>query len=145
MIKMLKNVIPEILICFDTDGIFRCMDFYSDGDKEWFDSGHIQGPLDAPHINFQIGEKCDMYIVSESPFYPKRPDGTPVFPIQNDLPSRYLNLQECYNKYWEKYEQDPKEMWYVSDNGDYNEASKAEFTYIRHDRFMHHLKAVGLT
>ena len=136
--------IPEILICFDTDGIFRCMDHYSDGDKEWFEKGYIKGPIDAPRLRNQIGDVADLYIVSESPFYPKNPDNTPVFPVRNSEPSRYLNLTQCYNEYWTKYEQDPSQKWYISDNGDYIEATKSEFEYIRHDRFIDRLKAENL-
>ena len=134
---------PEILICFDTDGIFRCMDYYSDDDKIWFESGYIEGPIDAPRLRNQIGDIADIYIVSESPFYPKYSDGSPIFEIQNDLPARFLNLTECYNKYWEKYAQEPKFKWYVSDNGDYHEATKAEFEYIKHDRFIDRIKLEG--
>jgi hypothetical protein len=120
------------------------MDYYSDSDKSWFEEGYIQGPIDAQDIRNKIGNIADIYVVSESPFYPKNPDGSPVFEVQNDLPSRYINLQECYNKYWEKYGQEPTQKWYVSDNGDYNEATKAEFEYIRHDRFIDRLKIEGL-
>lgn len=140
---MLENI-PEILVCFDTDGVFRCMDYYTDNDKEWFGEGYIQGPIDPAYIRNHIGDIADMYVVSESPFYPKQPNGEPIFPVQNDLPSRYINLMECYNEYWKKFEQEPKQKWYVSDNGDYNEATKAEFEYIRHDRFIDRLKAEGM-
>lgn len=139
----LENI-PEILICFDTDGIFRCMDYYSHSDKEWFEKGYIQGPIDAADIRNKIGNVADMYIVSESPFFPKNPDGTPIFPVFNEEPSRYLNLSACYNEYWEKFEQEPTQKWYISDNGDYHEATKAEFEYIRHDRFIDRLKAESM-
>jgi hypothetical protein len=140
---MLENI-PETLVCFDTDGIFRCMDYYTDDEKSWFESGYIKGPIDAPRLRNQIGDVADIYVVSESPFYPKNPDKSPIFPVQNNLPSRYLNLTECYNQYWNKFGQDPKQKWYVSDNGDYNEATKAEFEYIRHDRFIDRLRAEGM-
>lgn len=141
---MMQESIPEILICFDTDGIFRCMDHYTSSDKEWFEKGYIQGPIDAQDIRNKIGDVADMYVVSESPFYPKNPDLSPVFPVLNHQPSRYLNLTACYNNYWDKYGQDPTQKWYISDNGDYNEATKAEFEYIRHDRFIDRLHAEGL-
>jgi hypothetical protein len=140
----MQENIPEILVCFDTDGIFRCMDYYTDDEKTWFESGQVAGPLDPSDIRNHIGDVADMYIVSESPFYPKHPDKSSIFPIQNDLPSRYINLIECYNKYWTKFGQDPKQKWYVSDNNDYVEATKAEFEYIRHDRFIDRLKAEGM-
>lgn len=128
-------MIPEVLICFDTDGIFKCMNYYSEYDKTWFDDGYIAGPIDPMIVRNEMGF-ADKYVVSESPFYPKEPDGTPMFEVVNSEPSRYLNLLACYNKYWEKYEQEPKAKLYVSDNGDYSEATKAEFTYIRHDLFI---------
>lgn len=135
---------PNILICFDTDGIFKQMDYYSEDDKQWFEDGYIAGPIDPQIVHAKILPICEIYVVSESPFYPKMPDGTPMFPVQNDQPSRYLNLTECYNLYWEKYGQDPKTKLYVSDNGDYNEAQKAEFTYIKHDLFVRTMKQLGL-
>ena len=139
-----EESIPRILICFDTDGIFRCMDYYSDNDKTWFTEAYIQGPIDAPYLRNQIGNIADMYIVSESPFYPKNPDGSPIFPVINLQPSRYLNITECYNHYWDKYDQDPQQKWYISNNGDYIEATKSEFEYIRHDRFIARLHAEGM-
>jgi len=136
--------IPEIVLCFDTDGIFQCLDYYTDDDKNWFDSAYIAGPIDPTIIRNKIVPLCDVYVVSESPFYPKNPDGTPMFQMQNELPGRYLNITECYNRYWEKYEQEPKAKLYVSDNGDYGEAMKAEFTYIKHDLFIRTMKSLKM-
>lgn len=127
---------PMILICFDTDGIFKCQDYYSEVDKVWFEDAYIGGPIDPLIVKNEITKFADVYVVSESPFYPKEEDGTSMFEIQNDQPSRYLNLQAAYNKYWDKYEQEPNAKLYVSANGDYLEATKAEFTYIRHDLFL---------
>ena len=135
---------PAHLICFDTDGIFKPLDYYSDDDKKWFDDGYIAGPIDPQIVKNKILPIAEIFVVSESPFYPKHPDGSPMFHVQNDLPGRYLNLTECYNLYWEKYGQDPKTKLYVSDNGDYAEAQKAEFTYIRHDLFERTMKSLGL-
>jgi hypothetical protein len=127
---------PEILMCFDTDGIFQCLNYYSTEDKTWFVDGYIAGPIDPMKVRNEVKPIADVYVVSESPFYPKEPDGTPMFEVINSEPGRYLNLLACYNKYWDKYGQEPKVKLYVSDNGDYNEAAKAEFTYIRHDLFL---------
>lgn len=127
---------PEILLAFDTDGIFQCMNYYSHDDKVWFEDGYIAGPIDPMKVRNEIKPIADIYVVSESPFYPKEPDGTPMFEVINSEPGRYLNLLASYNKYWDKYGQEPKVKLYVSDNGDYNEAAKAEFTYIRHDVFL---------
>lgn len=135
--------IPEILLCFDTDGIFKCLDYYSEEDKKWFYQGYIEGPID-PFIIKKLVKECEIFIVSESPYYPKNKDGSPMFQIQNDLPGRWLNIQESYNKYWEKYNQEPSAKLYISDNGDYNEATKAEFTYIRHDLFLRTMKTLRL-
>jgi len=136
--------IPTILIAFDTDGIFQCLPYYSDEDKKWFDDGYIAGPIDPVIVKTKLTSIADMYIVSESPFYPKNPDGTPMFPVINDLPGRYLNITECYNRYWEKYHQEPDVKLYISDNGDYSEAQKADFKYIRHDLFLRTMKEAGL-
>ncbi len=127
---------PHVLICFDTDGIFQKQDYYSKDDKIWFDDAYVGGPIDPNIVKTEITKFADVYVVSESPFYPKEKDGTPMLEIQNDQPSRYLNLQAAYNRYWDKYEQEPDAKLYVSNNGDYNEANKAEFTYIRHDLFL---------
>lgn len=126
--------VPEILICFDTDGIFK---------QEEEDCQYVTGPID-PLVVKKLQKECEIFIVSESPYYPKNKDGTPMFQIQNDLPGRWLNIQETYNIYWEKYGQEPSAKLYVSDNGDYNEAAKAEFVYIRHDLFLRTMKSLGL-
>jgi len=136
--------IKEILICFDTDGIFKPLPYYTEHDKEWFDDGYIAGPIDPQLVRNKVLPIADIYVVSESPFYPKNPDGTPMFPVQNNLPGRALNLTQCYNMYWDKYDQDPKSRLYVSDNGDYSEAQKADFTYIRHDLFERTMKDLSL-
>lgn len=136
--------IPEILIAFDTDGIFKALPYYSKEDLEWFDNAYIAGPIDPLLVKNELKPIADIYIVSESPFYPKEPDGTPMFPVLNSLPSRYLNIIECYNSYWDKYQQEPKVKLYVSDNGDYAEAQKAEFRYIRHDIFYRTMKETGI-
>ena len=133
---MKMELIPEILICFDTDGIFQWKDWYPKDDKTWFEDGHIGGPIDPEIVRDEIQKFADVYIVSESPFFPKNRDGTPMLEILNQRPSRYLNLQEAYNSYWDKYEQEPIARLYVSDNGDYEESTKGEFTYIKHDLFM---------
>lgn len=133
---MRMDSIPTILIAFDCDGIFKCQDYYSEDDKTWFEDAYVGGPIDPVIVKNEITKFADVYVVSESPFYPKEKDGSPMLEIQNDQPSRYLNLEAAYNKYWEKYEQEPVAKLYVSDNGDYIEATKAEFTYIRHDLFM---------
>lgn len=129
-----KMEIPEVLMCFDVDGIFQCLPYYSVEEKIWFEDAYIAGPIDPMIVRNKIF--ADKYVVSESPFYPKEPDGTPMFEVVNSEPGRYLNLLACYNKYWEKYGQEPKSKLYISDNGDYNEAVKAEFTYIKHDLFL---------
>jgi len=126
--------IPEILLCFDTDGIFQ---------QKKEESEFIRGPID-PLMVKKLEKECAIFIVSESPFYPKNEDGSPMFEIQNKLPGRWLNIQECYNIYWERYSQEPSAKLYISDNGDYNEATKAEFTYIRHDLFLRTMKSLGL-
>jgi len=126
--------IPEILLCFDTDGIF----LQPEGESKF-----VEGPID-PIIVKKLEKSCEIFIVSESPYYPRNKDGTSMFQIQNDLPSRWLNIQECYNKYWEKYNQDPAAKLYISDNGDYTEATKAEFTYIRHELFLRTMKTLRL-
>lgn len=127
--------VPTNLICFDTDGIFKCQDYYTKEDKVWFEDAHVAGPIDPNFVKNRISTTADIYVVSESPFYPKEKDGKPMLQIQNDQPSRYLNLEAAYNNYWDKYEQEPLLKIYVSDNGDYVEATKAEFTYFRHDLF----------
>lgn len=131
----MENV-PSILICFDTDGIFKVKDWYSKDDKTWFEDAHIGGPIDPEIVRDEISKFADVYVVSESPFYPKEKDGKAMLTIQNDQPARYLNLEASYNLYWDKYEQEPDIKLYVSDNGDYVEATKAEFTYIKHELFM---------
>lgn len=136
--------IPEILLCFDTDGIFKCLDYYSEEDKSWFGPGVIEGPIDPIIVKDRLEKYCEIFIVSESPFFPKNEDGSSMFKLQNELPGRWLNIQESYNKYWEKYSQEPSTKLYISDNGDYNEATKAEFTYIRHDLFVKTMKSLGL-
>lgn len=134
---------PNHLICFDTDGIFKSQPWYTDEDQTWFKDGYVAGPVDPQFVKNKVLPLADVYIVSESPFYPKEPDGKSMFTVINHLPSRYLNLQEAYNTYWEKYEQEPLTKLYVSNNGDYIEATKAEFTYIRHDIFFKSME--GLT
>jgi len=136
--------IPSILIAFDCDGIFLCQDYYSKDDKVWFEDAYVGGPIDPVIVKNEITKFADVYVVSESPFYPKEKTGEPMLKIQNDQPSRYLNLEAAYNSYWEKYEQEPIAKLYVSDNGDYVEATKAEFTYIRHDLFMDTMKRTQL-
>jgi len=136
--------IKEVLICFDTDGIFKALPYYSEHDKEWFEDGHVAGPIDPQIVYNKVLPFADIYVVSESPFYPKLSDGKPMFPVQNNLPGRYLNLTQCYNMFWDKYDQDPKAKLYVSDNGDYGEAQKAEFTYIKHDLFIRTMKDLSL-
>ena len=141
---MKMDSIPTMLICFDTDGIFQWKPWYKEDDRSWFEDGYIGGPIDPEIVKEEIMKFADVYVVSESPFYPKEEDGSPMLPVQNDEPSRYLNLEACYNNYWEKYEQEPTIKLYVSDNGDYIEATKAEFTYIRHDVFLKSMEANGL-
>ena len=133
---MKMDSIPTILICFDTDGIFKCQEYYSHDDKVWFEDAYVGGPIDPVIVKNEITKFADVYVVSESPFYPKEKDGSPMLEIQNDQPARYLNLEASYNRYWDKYGQDPTTKLYVSNNDDYIEATKAEFTYIRHDFFM---------
>ena len=134
--------IPPVLLSFDTDGIFQCLDYYSEEDKVWFKDEYISGPINPLLVrnNMPFAEK---YSVSESPFYPKEPDGTPMFTLLNKEPSRYLNLLSSYNHYWDKYGQEPRVKLYISDNGDYHEAAKAEFTYIRHDLFLTQMRLLS--
>jgi len=126
--------IPQILLCFDTDGVFQ----QPEGESKF-----VAGPIDPLTVK-KLEQTCEIFIVSESPYYPRNKDGSPMFHIQNDLPSRWLNIQESYNIYWEKYNQEPTAKLYVSNNGDYNEATKAEFTYVRHDLFLRTMKSLGL-
>jgi len=122
----------KVLVMFDTDGTLEIPS-----------EPAFSGPIKIKALD-KITNMCEIFIVSESPFYPKNDDGTPRFPLVNKKPSRWLNLTECIRLYTEKYKIIPQVRLYVSDNGDIDEARKAGVTYIKHTLFLQTLKDLKL-
>lgn len=105
------------VIALDTDGIFHSSEI---------DSGYISGPMDVQKFSKWLSTQkmCQAVTVSESPYYPKNPDGSPMFLIKSGK-SRAENLEDAV-----KLTNNPSIKLYVSDNGDIKEAEKADFFYV---------------
>lgn len=107
--------IPEILICLNNN---------------------IFDKISSKIVNDEIRKFAEVYVVS--------PENFTELPSLNDEPEIYLNLQEAYNIYWARYEQEPRTKLYVSGEGDYEEATKAEFTYITVPLFLDTMRKTKL-
>jgi hypothetical protein len=105
------------LIALDTDGIFH---------TEEDSSEYVSGLMDVNKFVKWVEQQkmCKAITVSESPFYPKNPDGSSMFPICQGK-SRAENLEDA-----KKLTNNPSIKLYVSDNGDIKEAEKADFFYV---------------
>ena len=121
----------KALLMFDTDGTLEVLS-----------EPAFSGPILIKALD-KLKETCEIFIVSESPFYPKNDDGSPRFPLVNKK-SRWENLTECVKIYAEKYDKIPQVRLYISDNGDIDEARKAGVTYIKHTLFSQTLKDAKL-
>ena len=116
------------ILCFDTDGVFY-------NEKE----PHVSGPVKVKDL-IPLYLNSDIYIVSESPYYPKDDEGNPIFHIQNDKPERYLNLKASVTEFIKWKGGPPSMKLYISDNGDWREAEKAGFIYVDAKMFANGIK-----
>jgi hypothetical protein len=106
------------LICFDTDGTLEC--------KEE-NSQYINGPVKLSTLE-RLSKDYQIVIVSPSPYYPKYDDGKSIYPIFAEYGSntmRHKNLSDALKAF-------PTDgvKIYVSNNGDREEANKADFIFI---------------
>ena len=112
----------KTLIAFDTDGVFKM--FYETQTEQ---VKSFSGPLDPRLVNkwFDV-DNTFVVVVSESPYYPKKVDGQPMFPVINDGANREANLRKAI-----KYCGGADFKIYVSDNGwDKKDAENAGFIYV---------------
>ena len=109
------DFIPEILICLNHN---------------------IFDKVSPDIVNNEIRKFAVVYVVSK--------ENNTELPSLNDEDEIYLNLQEAYNIYWKDYEQEPRTKLYVSADGDYTEATKAEFTYITVPLFLDTMRKTNL-
>lgn len=127
----------KFLICFDVDGVFEM----PEEDKAF------AGPIPISAVkNLEATGNFDFYIVSESPHYPKKEDGSPLWPVFCEFPStaRYLNMNKCLEDFIKKNGKKPMHSFYVSDNGDMQQSMKAGFTYLTEKLFLSELEVQGM-
>lgn len=79
----------RILLCFDVDGTF-----WTDEEKSEYVCGVIDPLLLQTKIESTGMDQYGIYVVSESPYYPKLSDGSPRFPVVNQEASRGYNLMK---------------------------------------------------
>jgi len=114
----------DVLICFDTDGIFKQPEEHSE---------YIEGPIDPKWIQELEKNGVSIAIVSPSPYYPKLKDGKPMFAMHNDEDNDSLRHQNLINsrKFYSTLNgKEPIICLYVSNNGDWKAAQKANFIYV---------------
>lgn len=114
----------RILIALDNDGTIECKDESSE---------YVNGPIPIAVLEI-LNKWHTVVIVSPSPYYPKKPNREPLFPICAQYGSdtmRHVNLMGALNYFRSTHNGlDPSLCLYVSNNGDYKEAEKAGFIYI---------------
>ena len=114
----------DVLICFDTDGVFKQSIEHSE---------YIEGPIDPKRIQDLEKQGVSVAIVSPSPYYPKQPNGEHMFSTLGywkNNSDRHRNLEAARKFYTTVNNKEPIICLYVSDNDDWQEAQKAKFVYV---------------
>ena len=118
----------RILLCLDVDGTF-----WTDEDKSEYICGMIDPHKLLEKIITESDEGLDVgvYIVSESPFYPKTNIGEKMFPVINDQASRYYNLLKVKEDYGKA-----DICLYIDDQAIWKkDAENAGFIYVEANQF----------
>lgn len=123
------------LICFDVDGIFI--------QSEQID--YVSGPINPSDIMNLEKQGVFVTIVSPSPYFPKNSENTSLFELCNSEPEndrRHINLENSKERYFQKYNRQPENCIYISDNEDYDESEKAGFVYVDVNDFVDYLSKI---
>lgn len=119
----------NVLVCLDVDGTLDSGESMPDTFKGCIDVNKLYDKM-------LCDESMGIYVVSESPYYPKNKDGEPLFErcvgVANN---REMNLVDARSKYSYQCGENIDLRLYVSDNGDIAVAKNAKFIYVTPELF----------